>query len=230
MIAISGHERRERLRAALRVLLGGLVFAAAVMCGTAGLYLAAGIPVAHLLKDPGALRPGPWYLGAVSYVGILLWCAAATVCLFTRGLLREPGHAELRRFLLGSALLSALLGLDDLFMLHDQVAPDYFGVSEKVIVLAYGAAALGYVVRFREMVERSPYFLLLVAGGFFALSVGVDAMDLDDGRILMVEDGAKLAGITAWLSYFAQCSADAIREGLAAVPRVEPQETAYSAQ
>lgn len=226
---ISDHARRERLRAALRVLLSGLAFAAVTMTATLLLYLAAGIPVAHLLKDPGALRPGPWYLGAVSYVGILLWCAAATVCLFARKLVRDAERAELRRFLLGSALLTSLLGLDDLFMLHDSVAPEYFGVSEKLVVLAYGLAAVAYVVRFRRTVLRTEYFLLLLAGGFFALSVGIDALDVDDSRFLLVEDGAKLAGITAWLSYLAHCSAEAIREAMAAVSRPEPQQPAYTA-
>lgn len=230
MSAIFDHARRERLRAALRVLLTGLTFAAVTMTATLLLYLAAGIPVAHLLKDPGALRPGPWYLGAVSYVGILLWCAAAAICLFARGLVRDPDREELRRFLLASALLTSLLGLDDLFMLHDVVAPEYFGVSEKAVVLAYGLAALGYVARFRRTVLKTEYFLLLLAGGFFALSVGIDAMDVDDSRFLLVEDGAKLAGITAWLSYLAHCSAEAIREGMAAASRPEPQQPAYAGQ
>ena len=216
MSTILGNARMERLRGALRGLVAGLTFAAAVMGGTALLYLAAGIPVAHLLKDPGALRPGPWYLGAVSYVGILLWTAAAAVCLFARKLLSHVDDVEVRGFLLASALLSAVLGLDDLFMLHDSVAPMYLGVSEKVVVLGYGVLALGYVARFRGMVWRTAYFPLVVAGGFFALSVGVDALDVDDTRFLLVEDGAKLAGIAGWFSYLAHIAGEALRSSLAA--------------
>lgn len=217
MGTILGNARMERLRGALRGLVSGLVFAAAVMAGTALLYLFAGIPVAHLLKDPGALRPGPWYLGAVSYVGILLWTAAATLCLFARKLLPRVEEAEVRSFLLASALLSAVLGLDDLFMLHDSLAPAYLGVPEKVVVLGYGALALGYVVRFRRLVWRTEYFPLLVAGGFFALSVGVDALDVDDTRFLLVEDGAKLAGIAGWCSYLGHMAGQAVRASLAPV-------------
>ena len=215
MSTLLGNARMERLRGALRGLVAGLVFAAAVMAAAAALYLAAGIPVAHLLKDPGALRPGPWYLGAVSYVGILLWTAAATLCLFARRLLPRVEEAEVRSFLLASALLSAVLGLDDLFMLHDSVAPMYLGVSEKVVVLGYGALALGYVARFRRLVWRTEFLPLLVAGGFFALSVGVDALDVDDTRFLLVEDGAKLAGIAGWCSYLGHIAGEAVRARMA---------------
>ncbi|HEX8392876.1 MAG TPA: hypothetical protein VF665_11010, partial [Longimicrobium sp.] len=112
-----------RRRGALRVLAAGLAFAAVTVGCVAILHVRGTIPAARLLKDPGVFNPGPWYLGAVSYFGIALWTAACAVTLFSRTLLRNDENAELRRFLLASGLLSALLGTDDLFMLHDVVAP-----------------------------------------------------------------------------------------------------------
>lgn len=199
-----------RRRGALRVLAIGLAFAVATVGVTAILHLRGGIPAAHLLKDPGVSNPGPWYLGAVSYFGIALWTAACAVTLFARTLLRNDENAELRRFLLASALLSALLGLDDLFMLHDHVAPQLLGVSEKAVIGVYGLLGLAYALRFRAVILRTEVLLLASAIAFFGFSVAVDALDVDDARFLLAEDGAKLAGITQWFSYLANSAASAI--------------------
>ncbi|HEX8451957.1 MAG TPA: hypothetical protein VF647_07670 [Longimicrobium sp.] len=208
-----------RRRGALRVLAAGLAFAAVTVGCVAILHVRGTIPAARLLKDPGVFNPGPWYLGAVSYFGIALWTAACAVTLFSRTLLRNDENAELRRFLLASGLLSALLGTDDLFMLHDTIAPQLLGISEKAVIGVYGLLGLAYAIRFRSLILRTELLLLVSAIAFFGLSVCVDVLDADDARLLLVEDGAKLAGITQWFSYLASTSAAAIRGTLGAAGR-----------
>ncbi len=218
-----------RRRGALRVLAAGLAFAAVTAGCTAILHMSGTIPAEQLLKDPGVLNPGPWYLGAVSYFGIALWTAACAVTLFARTLLREDRDAELRRFLLASGLFSALLGIDDLFMLHDVVAPELLGLSEKAVIGVYGLLGLAYAIRFRGVILRTEVLLLASAIAFFGLSVAVDVLDVDDARFLLAEDGAKLAGITLWFSYLASSAALAIRGALGEAGRPREPELARHA-
>jgi hypothetical protein len=157
-------------------------------------------------------------------LGIALWTAACAVTLFARTLLRHEQDAELRRFLLASGLLSALLGVDHLFMLQDTVAPELLGISEKAVIGGYGLLGLAYAVRFRGVILRTDVLLLASAIAFFNLSVAVDALDVDDARFLLAEDAAKLAGITLWFSYLATCAALAVRGTLGEPARAgEPE-------
>jgi hypothetical protein len=116
---------------------------------------------------------------------------------------------------------------DDFFMIHE-VAERRLRMPDKWIFLGYAALICASLWRFRRVVPATRYGYLLVAIGFFALSVFFDAV-LDgkedtvylrkQGEKYLLEDGFKLLGIASWLFYFGVCSYEMISARAGTVPR-----------
>src|SRR5262245_35086518 len=169
------------------------------------------IPLRVLMGDPAGVTGNPFYLGLVSNVGVLLWTSTASIFLFTASLQRRPEEKEWQRFLLWSGLFVAWLGLDDLFMLHDGVFRDVLSIPQPLVMGTYVALAFLYLARFAPQILRTAYPVLLAAFGLLAISMVLDQIH-DRFHVglparLLWEDGAKILGIGAWLSYAIHTSA-----------------------
>jgi len=185
-----------------------------------GLWLPAAVALAALvlqdrhtvdmfLRDPAAMSGLPWFAGAFSGAGVIGWIATAAVCLYAAiAAPRRPEYERWRAFALGAGLLSAILGMDDLFLFHEAGAKQIFGVHEIVILVGYFVATAWFLVDFRREILETEWLGLLAALGMFTLSVTLDKGQgrWGDGipeRLWSVgEDGAKLLGILAWAVYF----------------------------
>ncbi|WP_309498079.1 hypothetical protein [Sulfurovum sp.] len=149
--------------------------------------------------------------GILSTLGILLWCIAASVTLFTAFIFHYWGQSKVFKFLFSSSLLSTYLMLDDAFLFHEGLASIYFGIDEKIILLALGVTVLAYLVSFRKTILKTNYSVLLLAFGFLTLSCLTDGIldpwfwSLGDWEYF-IEDGAKWMGIVSWCSYYVQTS------------------------
>lgn len=166
------------------------------------------IPVGNFTRDPAYLADIHPFFGFISNVGILFWCSATVICLMGWRLLsRESKDQQQAHFFFFSAIYTALLMFDDLFLFHEMVFPGYLGIGEKITVSAYGIILVAGLYYFKTEILNTPYQYLILALVFFALSVGVDIIQdsletvMGKWRIL-IEDGFKLLGIFAWLSYF----------------------------
>jgi hypothetical protein len=162
------------------------------------------IPIAHLTRDPSAITESSPLHGILSNIGVLLWCAAASICYFSCKLIRSArGTNEIFRFLFFGGTLTVILLLDDFFMLHDWFFPEYLNVYEKKVFAVYGILLLAYFVRFRRMIMETNFVLLLLALVFFALSILIDRLPQSFLPMHHIfEDGAKFLGIISWLGYF----------------------------
>ena len=199
-----------------------LVFGTALagLLGLVWLAVSVEVPIAQFTRDPAAVMNGPFYAGALSNVGVLLWCAAAAVCFFGASLLSARIQSGLAapagdgpRFLLASALFTCLLLVDDLFMLHDLVLPEYLQLRERYVILTYGLLMLAYLLRFRRQILQTDWLVLVVAGGFFSCSIVVDK--LPETLLPMhhvFEDGAKFLGILGWLLYLGRSTRQLLTE------------------
>src|SRR5690349_4044048 len=160
------------------------------------------IAVSTLTRDMASIANVHPLIGVVSNVGILLWCATAVVCLFSRSLLRQQGlHAE-ARFLLWGGLMTIVLLVDDLFLVHEYIAPVHFHVNEKLVLACYACAAGAYLLSHRRLILAAGYQLLAAAMVLFTVSVLVDIAD-GRGWWRLVEDGCKILGIASWFGYHA---------------------------
>jgi hypothetical protein len=190
--------------------------AAAALLGLIAAHAAiTGEPPYLYTRDPAAIHQANPLLGAVSNLGIVLWAAAATVALFTsRQLARIEEARRTSTFLQAAGVLSCWLLLDDLYMLHERVLPDWFGVPQPLVFALYAVVILVLVARFRSVLRTADSRPLALALGFFAVSAAIDQGPAAWHRwdaLVLVEDGAKLFGLVGWLAYFGAVSAQALR-------------------
>lgn len=195
---------REQFRPQLKLVL----FLAPVVLALGGLALVrkfTGIPLPVFMEDPAATSETPFYVGIVSNVGILLWCAAAAICFFCAAILfRARADKNQQTFFLCSGLMLSVLLLDDLFMLHESVLPDYLGIPQNLVQASYAVMALLYVWRFWKMIFNAEHAMLFMAFAFLGFSVLCDVVHFRVPAHELFEEGSKLLGITSFLIYFAK--------------------------
>ncbi|MDQ3703666.1 MAG: hypothetical protein M3437_00310 [Chloroflexota bacterium] len=197
------------------VLLLAYVPALLVLAAVFATSLMSGIPVAYFLRDAAGTLQVPSYIGLVSDLGALLWCACAAVCFFGSALLRKVGAGNEARewssFFLAAGLITTVLLIDDLFMLHENVSQVHWRFGEKTIFALYGGMFLIFLARFWKRIASTDSLVFLLACGLLGMSVLFDQWNEPFGdnvpaMRLLLEDGAKLLGILTWLLYFARTS------------------------
>ncbi len=187
---------------------------------------ATSIPLRQLMLDPTEFTHVPFYTGIMANLGILLWSATASVCLFVSIFLPQLVSKEWKDFFLVSGLLTLLLLLDDLLRIHDEIFPIYLGIKGDVFGMGYVLLILLYLLRYRTLIFQYPYGFLVMALGLFAISVAVDVAPpflkglFSVADVLFLEDSAKLLGIANWLAYFAYLSSSVLRKENQAAPRL----------
>ncbi|ABW28890.1 hypothetical protein [Acaryochloris marina] len=176
------------------------------------------IPITTFTRDPAVIGNINPLAGIASHLGVLVLTASGAICIFSWATLQPIRSTRtFSLFLLGLGIFSLLLGLDDLFMLHESIYPRLFRVSENVILLIYGLLAIGGIVKYWKTILQTDYFIFGVALIFFALSLIVDAFpELIEAMIgqwrILFEDGFKLLGIIGWFGYSWRCSIQALKK------------------
>ena len=173
----------------------------------------ADVPISFFSRDPTATLDGHPLTGIQSTLGVLVWCAAAGICFFTSLVLRRL-HADktFRSFLLWSGAISSAMALDDMFLVHEDLAKRYLLLGENAVFLAYAFFLVWYVIKFRRYILDSEYLLLLLSVALFGSSIVIDVFQSQwslPGRIF-VEGALKLLGIVTWSSYLIQTCVDAV--------------------
>ncbi|MGK7907880.1 MAG: hypothetical protein AB4040_11755 [Synechococcus sp.] len=174
------------------------------------LHAETGTSFGGLTRDVTAIGRVPAYSGFLSQIGIFIWAAAAGVCMFSAKLIsRFPDSLRLKPFFFVSGLLTLLLGLDDLFQLHEWFFP-HIGIPQKIVLITYVGLILGYVTKFFSTILKTDYILLGMSLVFFCGSLVLDVLLVPSDMSLLFEDGAKLIGIVSWLSYFSRVGVSAV--------------------
>jgi hypothetical protein len=164
-------------------------------------------------RDPAAIINSHPFIGALSNIGILFWCATAAIAFFSAAFLRlHMVKGELLGYLLSFGSITLILMLDDLFLVHEMIFPNYFFIIEEVPFALYGLMVLLWLFRFRQRILTTDFLLLLLAFGFFGLSIGVDVLEgwLASSLTYLFEDGFKLFGIVTWFTYGLRTSLQAL--------------------
>jgi len=174
----------------------------------------ANVSLAFLLRDITATAKLPFFAGFVSQLGLILWSASLTICLFALVVLqrRKADFSASKRFLVHSTILTAILMLDDSFLFHEEIVPLYLHLDELVVFVVYALVGIGFVILNWREILSSEYALLLLALALFAASIALDAVPKEvlsaryfwEQLELFLEDGSKFAGMATWLLYFAR--------------------------
>ena len=212
------------MRPSPRVLVAIFVPAMLILVGVAVVVVAGDLNVGDLTRDPVTILHGDPLTGVVSAFGVILWWFTASICLFTLVLSRSLGLGRpIRVFLLSSGLLTLLLAVDDQFLIHDELAPNFLGMREREVMAVYLVLASIYLFVNRSIIRRSEWVILATAFVFFGGSIAVDyfvqvtmtsadtiGVGLDWG--LFFEDGLKLMGIAGWSAYLVRFSYFAVTQ------------------
>ncbi len=164
-------------------------------------------------RDAVVVLDGPAYVGFLSNVGAVAWSLGCGACLVAVLVL----DGEPRRALACGGLLTAVLLADDVFLIHEGYLEGSLGLPTIVVPALYAALALAYIVVFRGFLRRHDLWLLLLAGGFLALSAVIDVWFEEDSRFL-AEDGTKLVGIFTWTTFFVAATVIELRSSSTATP------------
>jgi hypothetical protein len=194
-----------------------LIYSAILLLFLSGILVISnqsGIGVEIFTMDPSAIAEIHPFYGIVSTIGVLLWTATASVCIFTYIALKDRLERNQKKFLLFSALLTLYLLIDDAFLLHDFLVPYYLHIDQKYVVLLGLFLILAYLVGFFRMILRTEYVLIFLALVYFGLSVVMDYLSDYQGVEIsyLLEDGFKLFGITTWFIYFFRTSMGFVRK------------------
>ena len=152
----------------------------------------------------------PIGVGMISNIGVLLWGAAASICFFVA--FAEKTAQEDYKFLLLGGIFSALLCIDDFFLLHDRyVGPDF-------LYLTYLTLSILLLIRFWKILKKIGLFRLVISIFFLALSVLFDRIiqDLFNQSYeltQLIEEGFKFLGIACWLNFWCKASSNVLRFG-----------------
>ena len=149
------------------------------------------------LRDPAAHFKFSPFAGVISNFGVLVTVSAAAVCAFASA--QAKSDAPLLRAI---ALLTALVALDDLFLLHEDTLPNRLGAPEYLAYVFYAAGALFIGLRFRAQLSNGPLLGLYLATGLLGSSIAIDAMTEFGNAQTVIEDGLKLVGLCVWSVYW----------------------------
>jgi len=181
----------------------GLILLAAARVQTA-------TPLRDLFLDPAHLTGSPWYTGALSNLGILVWTSGVAFASAGAWVAHRIGRRSAALFLAFGAVATLILVLDDVFALHAGPLKNILGGSKKAAQLMVVFPAIAWVVVFFDDIRRTRSALLGAALASLAGSVVVDigVGGLSGDTSLLAEDGMKFLGILAWSQYFAITSRD----------------------
>lgn len=160
------------------------------------------ISVAYFTRDPAITLYGHPFTGVISNIGILFWCSSLAVCFFSAWTVLKKGDKKVSTFLFFSGLFTLILMLDDFFMFHEFIFPYSFGIPQEAVIAAYLIMMLAYFLKFGRLILTMEYTILLMACGWFALSLVTDMWMAQSDIQFLVEDGAKLFGIVTWFIFF----------------------------
>jgi hypothetical protein len=183
------------------ILIGVLVAAAAVVIVTALFSFYAdllGIEFRDLSREPVTVVNAPNYSGSYANLTIVLWQVPATSALLASGLLRRlGGHRSDAAMFLYLGLITAVMAIDDGFLLHETIRAQ-FGISQKIPPVLYTVAILVVLWAYRHRL-RWNILVFAAAMGFWGVSAISDALDsLGFDMPLLMEDGAKMLGTAIW--------------------------------
>lgn len=157
-----------------------------------------GISYGDLTRDPNAIHNSPKYIGFLSNIGMIFWFGTAGILLFSASLtIQNYQYKKVFFFLINAFLLTLFLGLDDLFMFHDELA--HRGINEEYFYIFYAIWLIATIIFFREIIKNTLYPLILVYGTAFGCSIIIDKLITE---AYLIEDMLKLIGILNWSFYW----------------------------
>lgn len=168
------------------------LFVTSVCYGTA-LYIQGkqGVTFGIFLRDANAIAGQPPYYGALEYASSVMMLMSAATLLFVAT--QTPN-----RFLWFLGILTFLLGLDDLFMLHEYISSVHGKLTEIHVYSVYAALLVAVMACYKSLL-KTPFFMLFFAIGLLGIAAIDDQHENLFGR--PIEDHLELVAFAFWATY-----------------------------
>ena len=166
------------------------------------------MPFEKLTADPAYLCGVHPFTGIMSNLSIVLWTIAMCVALFSGAILIATRNIEKGRFLLLFGMMTAVLMLDDLFMIHDFLLYDF----QIWFYLIYAVFISIIMIKYYRLIWKNNFHFLLAAIIFLGLSVLLDITLENAGIQYLFEDGLKFLGIMCWMLFLIYNSFEMLTE------------------
>ncbi|MDW4497730.1 hypothetical protein R5H30_07045 [Sulfitobacter sp. D35] len=109
----------------------------------------------------------------------------------------------LHRLLFSSgAAFTALLAIDDFFMLHERIIPRHLDIGEKQTLAVYAMIACAIIISIVRTWGLASLKPLAIAAICFSVAIVVDLVDQRTTPHVWVEDTAKMAGFASWAFFW----------------------------
>lgn len=162
-----------------------------------------------LLRDPNAIANNPGYFGLVSNLGIVLWIGASVAAFQALVASRGSHDGTYRSVLMLGGGFAALMGVDDLFMLHEMMASR--GIAEVLVLVPHAIVLLALCYKAWMLREKTSWLLLAACVGAFGCSMAFDILPGEFGGQVFIEESFKLLGIALVAAYLFLTSQKALR-------------------
>lgn len=190
----------------IRLLLMKIYMPALILLfGIALLKIIFRVDIGSITRDSLQLFEAPPFVGILSNIGILCWCSVMAISFFASRLIqREADRGKMAQFLFYSGLLTCFLMLDDFFLFHEIVLPDYLHIRQELIYPSYLIIIITYLIKFCKIILRTDYIFLVLAFMFFGVSISIDLVSeiITIPELFFFEDGSKFMGVLSWAVYF----------------------------
>ncbi|MBD2167915.1 hypothetical protein H6G04_26355 [Calothrix membranacea FACHB-236] len=210
----------------LKVVLPSIIFLIVI----GALFKTKGIPFRHLVIDPNAFKGIPPYIGMISTLGILFWCASSAISLFVAYILFKNDKLKAEKwakFLFFSGWITMFLFLDDLFQIHEYYYRPFINfihidnsrfianLFESLFFLGYAIIIISYIYKFKMLFKKTNYAILGLSLISFLVSVLVDIVTPESMPLhFFLEEGSKFLGIVIWCCYFLDCCYQQIQKNI----------------
>ena len=205
----------------IRLAVVTMVATSAVIAVVVVLTHVTGASFGEFSRDPTAVLNGHVYIGYLSNLGVLIWSVGASAPLVAAAALARTPAA---RLLTVGGALTALMVVDDMFLLHDRVLTTV-GIPQPAVAIFYAVLTAAFAWHYRRQLG-SALLLIGAACAFWGLSAAFDAV-LDSGETqvfeVAVEDGAKFIGIGLWTVMLVRQTIIEIRKALVSAATIPGQ-------
>ena len=145
----------------------------------------------------------PIGVGMISNIGILLWASSAAITLFVS--ISKLAEREIAKLLLMGGIFSAILCVDDFFLLHDRyIGPDFLNIT-------YLSMTILMLIKFWKILLNIGLLPIIISLLFLSLSVSFDSilqqlLSENYELIQLYEELFKFLGIGCWLNFWCNAS------------------------
>ena len=185
------------------------------LCFAMALYIQGkeGVEFGIFLRDANAIAGQPPYYGALEYASSVMMLMSAATLLFVA--IQAPN-----RFLWLLGILTFLLGLDDLFMLHEYISAIHGQLTEIHVYSVYAALLLAVMACYKSLL-KTPFFMLFFAIGLLGIAAVGDQHENLFGR--SIEDHLELVAFAFWATYGVMVSSTALSWDASPVGSLPPE-------